>query len=89
MADKFDKTNTITVNRNDKDGNEARPDFKADINIGGVRYFASLWQKDGDWGTFLAGPVEKADDKYQPGAAPAEKPAGDNPAVGPDGKPYF
>lgn len=68
----FDKTNTISVNRNDKGDNENRPDFKADINIGGVRYFASLWQREGAYGTFLSGPVEKADDKYQPGASEPE-----------------
>lgn len=58
----FDKTNTVTVNKNDKQGNENWADLKLDINIDGVRYFGKVWKKDG----FYSGPVEKADEKYQP-----------------------
>ena len=82
----YDNTNTITVNRNDKGDNEKRPDFRAKINIEGVVYWGSLWQRDGANGPFLSGPVEKADDKYQPGGETSEKPA-DAPSEG--AKQYF
>ena len=59
----YDRTNTFTINQNDKDGVESRPDLKLDINIDGVRYFGSAWRKEG----FYSGKVEIADDKYQPG----------------------
>lgn len=65
----YSNENTLTVNRNDKGDNEKRPDFRAKINIEGVVYWGSLWQRDGANGPFLSGPVEKADDKYQPGAS--------------------
>lgn len=70
MAEQFDRTNTVSINLNDKDGVENRPDLKLDINIDGVRYFASAWKKQGRSGTFYSGPVEVADDKYQPNGAP-------------------
>jgi hypothetical protein len=71
----FDNTNTLTVNKNDKGDNEKRPDHRAKINIDGVVYWGSLWVRNGSQGTFLSGPVEKAEDKYQPGAASAPESA--------------
>lgn len=70
MSD-FDKTNTFTVNKNDKGDNPDRPDFKLDINIDGVRYFGSGWTRQSAHGTFVSGPIERADDKYQPNGAVA------------------
>jgi len=68
----FDKTNTFTINKNDKGDNPDRPDFKLDINIDGVRYFGSGWTRQSANGSFVSGPIELADQKYQPnGAVPA------------------
>ena len=76
----YSDENTITVNRNDKGDNEKRPDFRAKINVDGVVYWGSLWQRDGANGPFLSGPVEKADDKYQPSGGGSEAKADDKPA---------
>ncbi len=43
----FDKTNSGNLNRNDKEGNPKRPDYKGQINIEGKDYWLSAWIKDG------------------------------------------
>lgn len=73
----FDNTNTITVNVNDKGENPKRPDYRVDLNINGTRYFGSLWKRTGSNGSFLSGPVELADAKYQPNGAGASDEADD------------
>lgn len=59
MAD-YDNTNTLVLFKNDKDGNEKRPDYKGTINIEGTEYAVSAWirtpKSGGD--RFLSGPVE-------------------------------
>lgn len=80
----YDNTNTLTVNKNDKGDNPKRPDFRVDLNIDGVRYFGSLWKRSGSRGDFLSGPIEKADEKYQPGGASDDAPAEEK-----DGEDYF
>lgn len=77
----YDNTNTLTVNVNDKGDNDKRPDYRAKINVDGVVYWGSLWKRSSANGDFLSGPVEKADDQYQPGVkaeAPAEGASDDN-----------
>lgn len=40
--------------RNDKKGNEARPDWRGDVMIGGQMYELAAWEKQGARGTFLS-----------------------------------
>lgn len=40
--------------KNDKDGNESRPDYKGNIQIEGVEYELAAWIKDGKKGKFLS-----------------------------------
>ncbi len=41
----FDNTNRGVLFPNDKKGNEKRPDFTGDLNVGGVEYRLSAWKK--------------------------------------------
>ena len=41
----FDNTNRGVLFPNDKKGNEKRPDFTGDINVGGTEYRLSAWKK--------------------------------------------
>jgi hypothetical protein len=51
----YDNTNRGMLTRNDKQGNEARPDYRGSINVAGVEYWLSAWIKEGREGTKLAG----------------------------------
>ena len=41
----YDNTNRGVLFPNDKKGNEKRPDFTGDLNVGGVEYKLSAWKK--------------------------------------------
>lgn len=79
----YDNTNTGILTRNDKGGNEARPDYRGSINVDGVEYWLSAWIKEGRDGTKLAGqkymslsvqPKEVRQDYVVPEPAPAPAP---------------
>jgi hypothetical protein len=74
----YDNTNRGMLTRNDKQGNESRPDYRGSINVAGVEYWLSAWIKEGREGTKLEGQkymslsVQPKD--AQPGYAPAPAP---------------
>jgi hypothetical protein len=76
----YDNTNSGLLARNDKQGNESRPDYRGSINVEGREYWLSAWIKTGRDGTKLAGQkymslsVQPKDASYG-GAAPAPAPA--------------
>lgn len=41
----YDNSNRGVLFKNDKDGNEQRPDYKGQINVGGTDYELSAWIK--------------------------------------------
>ena len=59
----YDKTNTGTLNKNDKGDNEKRPDYKGKIDIEGTLYWLSAWIREGNDGKFLSLKAEKAEKK--------------------------
>jgi pyruvate/2-oxoglutarate dehydrogenase complex dihydrolipoamide acyltransferase (E2) component len=75
----YDNTNRGMLARNDKQGNESRPDYRGSINVAGVEYWLSAWIKEGREGTKLEGQrymslsVQPKD--AQPAPAPAPAPA--------------
>jgi hypothetical protein len=79
----YDNTNSGLLARNDKQGNDSRPDYRGSINVDGTEYWLSAWIKTGRDGTKLAG------QKYmslsvQPKDAPAASPAPSAPAPSPE-----
>jgi hypothetical protein len=79
----YDNTNSGLLAKNDKQGNDQRPDYRGSINVDGVDYWLSAWIKTGRDGTKLAGQkymslsVQPKDASYggAPAAAPAPAPA--------------
>ena len=76
----YDNTNSGILTRNDKQGNENRPDYRGSINVDGVEYWLSAWIKEGRDGTKLAGQKYmslsvQAKEARQDYAAPAPAPA--------------
>jgi len=66
--------------RNDKEGNEARPDYRGELNIGGTVYRVAGWIKEGKAGKWMSLKASLPEDK--PAQAPAAKqidPDGDIP----------
>lgn len=51
----YDNRNSGIITRNDKQGNEKRPDYRGSINVDGRDYWISAWIKTGRDGTKLAG----------------------------------
>ena len=50
----YDNEKSGVLFKNDKEGNEKRPDYKGSIQIEGVEYWLSAWIKDGKRGKFLS-----------------------------------
>jgi hypothetical protein len=78
----YDNTNSGLLAKNDKQGNESRPDYRGSINVDGREYWLSAWIKTGRDGTKLAGQkymslsVKPKDEQaYAPAPAPAAAPA--------------
>jgi hypothetical protein len=79
----YDRTNSGLLAKNDKQGNESRPDYRGSINVDGREYWLSAWIKQGRDGTKLAGQkymslsVKPKDEQaaYAPAPAPAAAPA--------------
>lgn len=45
-SSQYDDTNRGVLFQNEKDGNEARPDFTGKINVAGTEYRLAAWRKD-------------------------------------------
>lgn len=79
----YDRTNSGLLAKNDKQGNESRPDYRGSINVDGREYWLSAWIKQGRDGTKLAGQkymslsVKPKDEQaaYATAPAPAAAPA--------------
>lgn len=78
MADKqYDSNLTGVLFKNEKDGNEKRPDYKGSAEIEGVQYWVSAWIRDGAKGKFMSMKYE-AKEKQQ--ATPARQQPSPQPA---------
>lgn len=77
----YDNSNSGILKKNDKQGNDNRPDYRGSINVDGVDYWLSAWIKTGRDGTKLAGQkymslsVQPKDASYAPAPAAAPAPA--------------
>jgi len=65
-----------TLHRNDKDGNEARPDYRGEVMIAGTLYRLSGWIKNGQKGKWMS---LSAEVPQQEAPAPKQK------TIDPDG----
>lgn len=51
-----------TLFKNDKDGNEARPDYRGEANIGGEIYRVAGWLKQGKNGKWMSLSISPKDE---------------------------
>ena len=65
----YNNENSGVLFKNDKEGNEARPDYTGKINVGGVEKRLAAWLKDGAKGKFLSLRVSDFEAKTAPVAA--------------------
>ena len=55
----YDNTNSGVLFRNDKQGNEKRPDYTGKINVEGKDFYLSAWIKEGQKGKFMSLSVQE------------------------------
>ena len=67
----YDNTNSFVLFRNDKQGNENRPDYTGKITLeDGKELRLAAWIKEGQKGKFMAGKVSEFQQRQdQPGGA--------------------
>lgn len=80
----YDNTNSGVLFKNDKQGNEKRPDYTGKINVEGKDYQLSAWIKEGQKGKFMSLSVQEPRQKDEPAQASrtamkAQAPAGFDP----------
>lgn len=74
----YDNNLTGVLFKNDKDGNEKRPDYKGSAEIEGVQYWVSAWIKEGAKGKFMSMKYERKEQQPKTSdPAPAHKSAAD------------
>ncbi len=73
MSD-YDDTNRGVLFKNDKEGNERRPDYKGSINVNGTEFWLSAWIKEGQKGKFMSLSVQPKEQQGAP-QKPAAQPA--------------
>ena len=77
MSD-YSNENQGAIFKNDKQGNDKRPDYKGSLNVEGVDYWISCWlqksKRDGT--TFMSAKVERKDKQSAP--APKARPTVDD-----------
>ena len=74
MSQQYDNNLTGVLFKNDKDGNEKRPDYKGSAEIEGVQYWVSAWIRDGAKGKFMSMKYE-AKEKQQSQQSQTPKPS--------------
>lgn len=77
MSD-YDNTNTFALFKNDKEGNEKRPDYTGSIELeGGKKLRLAAWIKEGKKGKFMSGKVSEFQDSQKGKDTPPPAPPKD------------
>ncbi len=77
MSD-YDNTNTGALYKNDKEGNEKRPDYKGTVDVEGVVYNVSSWIRTSKGGQkYMSLKLEKKEGGSAKKAAPQKQSAAD------------
>jgi uncharacterized protein (DUF736 family) len=70
----YDNTNSGALFRNDRKESDKHPDYRGELNVGGVEYWVSAWLKTSGKGTkFMSLAVTPKDEKPSKPAKQAEK----------------
>lgn len=71
----YDNNLSGVLFKNDKDGNEKRPDYKGSAEIEGVQYWVSAWIREGAKGKFMSMKYERKEQQPAPAPRNASQPA--------------
>lgn len=74
----YDNNLSGVLFKNDKDGNEKRPDYKGSAEIEGVQYWVSAWLRDTAKGKCLSMKYERKDKQSAAPAQAKQSPAPDD-----------
>lgn len=77
----YDNNNSGALFKNDKQGNDKRPDYKGKSEVGGVEYYVSAWIRQSKAGqTYMSLKYEPVDaaKASAPASAPAQSSGGDD-----------
>ena len=56
----YDNTNKISLFKNDKQGNEKRPDYTGKVNVEGKEYTVSMWKRTSKAGQdYISGEIQE------------------------------
>ena len=58
MPQQYDNTNSGALFVNDKQGNDKRPDWRGSLDVNGVQYWISGWEREGRSGALISLRVE-------------------------------
>jgi uncharacterized protein (DUF736 family) len=73
MPEQYDNEGRIAIFKNDKQGNENRPDYRGKAQVAGNEMVVSLWLKtDKNGKKYMAGTIQPPRDRQAP--APREEP---------------
>lgn len=71
MSQQYDNTNRGALFINDRKMGEKHPDWKGSLNVGGVEYWISGWDRNSAKGQLVSLTVERKDAAKAKSAAPA------------------
>ena len=66
MAEFQQRDNSGSLFKNDKGGNESRPDYRGSAMVDGVEYWVSAWIKDGKSGKFMSLSYQVKEEQEKP-----------------------
>lgn len=77
MSQQYDNTNRGALFINDRKQTDKHPDWKGSLNVGGVEYWISGWDRQSAKGQLVSLTVERKDAAKAQGSkpAPAKRPA--------------
>ncbi len=61
----YDNTNRGVLFKNDRKDSEKHPDYKGNINVGGVEFWLSAWIKEGAKGKFMSLSIQQKEVQQQ------------------------
>lgn len=67
----YDNTDRGVLFKNDRKNSDSQPDYKGNINVGGVEYWLSAWVKEGAKGKFMSLSVTQKEAQQRPPAQQA------------------
>ena len=74
----YDNTNRGVLFKNDRKESEKHPDYKGNINVGGVEFWLSAWIKEGAKGKFMSLSVSEKEQRKESQQSRQQRPPADD-----------